>query len=1626
MTVGANSNTRVAAVLRVTDTHVEMDLGTTSYRHSVGGLTVEATSLVAELAELRIRHAATSSMINAVGIALGESFLDGQAGVALADALADAAARGHDLQLSVETASARLASLPWESIIVPVGGAREVPREPLGLLPNVFVCRGAGAAPSSRPPVVQEPPTRFRIVVAIASPENGRGSLLNYEVELDHVLSALAPAIDSGAIDVDILNWGTADAIRAALTARPTDILHISSHGIPGYLCLETATGDDDLIDADGVMSRLLPQGRAMPFLVLSACHTGRAASRDAADGSEASTALAATLLAHGAPGAVAMTDEVSDQFATVLAHQFYRGIAADPSADPVTTFCRARRDLAQQFAADPARARLAAEWVIPTVFAPYDIHRPRRTLSGTEAATTKLDGAVAPLAFVGRREELRGLVRIATSPSPWVVLSGLSGIGKSALARELVRLLGADAGHPVWVADRHTPGRILDSVWNQLCRGRHRESFLAWARGDDPTDGWRKRLRHVQSKVLSRQRITLVLDGIDANLEDAGTGFQLDAETSEFLEQWMTCGSNAGLIITSRKAFAQASESSVRARQRFLGPLSGAETAKLILALPSVTDVIARNPRNRASIDWVGGHPGALRRIDELLTKSDVAVDEAVDQALRRVGVDSELDRIAAQWTPNDPVGRMVRGLTVYRMPVDTIGVNWQLAEQAPEAVDDVLNPDRPDDYAVTVTQASSGRLARRTPLEMNRERAMRIAMTWGLVYHGFDPDAHGQTYSVPNAVKAFLEDSSGRDMRRAHLRAANYWRWREDRLVDSGDFEFTDTTCVDEVHYHLMAGAGTDAAAKITDELVLSLFSIGTPAAAEKVILLTRDLIRRPETSDVERGSARLAVVSAYCMLGRLDDAVAEGRRAIVEVRGSGEPLLESICSLTVAFALQRAGEFAAAVALLEESLAHGGELDPVLRALGNALAGTLASESGDFDEARRLAEEALELVALGNASRRSESGLRRVQEIAGVVAYGPQSVQQSSGSGFASVLDLIGAEAEIIATIQLASVHLVRAEIAEARRAAQRAAKLAADFQTPMYVAAATHLLGSIELTSGNIELADATLRRARTQAATYGDRLNEARSSMVLGDLSQVRGDLGGAAVWYHRALGSAEAAGNDNLCAITCLMLGLLSLGDVGDVPVRDWIARAEGYGDSVDHPAVRAVKSYVTAIDLNLRGDTFEAARYLQAALDLLASTGGNPTFEGDILRFTALNALEGNDRAAFRSTLEALADIVDRTGNRSSRAMLLFLTALEMGDAAETPDDLARVKAQLDEARGMFESLQSHGMAAMVAEATLTMSEEFELTSSETTERAQHMQNLARVIGQGDSVVDAVTYEIVRALDEDRIADARALFDDLRSRRPRKVSAAWRIDILAGRVLYAEGDLSEAWDHFVHAHEEAVAAEHWGDAVETAGGLADLAAEAGQPDLAVDAGVRAFVVNSRRDNYTMTLRLVDGLAEMCARFAEDDESRSWSEGLVRATEECEVPFEKAVCYRKLGGDAVERPEREDEAAERWLRRALILNTGSLPQHLHERRFVRGILARLLLRQERYPEIVAIQAEGVQGDEEDDMGVLSGVRAMLPDDEFLEILRRTVDDATCERIMSETVTPWWERGNRPI
>ncbi len=101
---------------------------------------------------------------------------------------------------------------------------------------------------------------RLRILGLFSLPEGG-GSL-NLRRERSSLVRLVNGIVEAGkAVDVRVLQYGvTRERLRDVLQeAEGWDIIHISGHGKPGSLLLETAVGTPDPVTADGLADLLAP-----------------------------------------------------------------------------------------------------------------------------------------------------------------------------------------------------------------------------------------------------------------------------------------------------------------------------------------------------------------------------------------------------------------------------------------------------------------------------------------------------------------------------------------------------------------------------------------------------------------------------------------------------------------------------------------------------------------------------------------------------------------------------------------------------------------------------------------------------------------------------------------------------------------------------------------------------------------------------------------------------------------------------------------------------------------------------------------------------------------------------------------------------------------------------------------------------------------------------------------------------------------------------------------------------------------------------------------------------------------------------------------------------------------------
>lgn len=229
---------------------------------------------------------------------------------------------------------------------------------------------------------------------------------------------------------------------------------------------------------------------------------------------------------------------------------------------------------------------------------------------------------------FVGRRADQRSLPRLLTQGRRGgVVLQGIGGVGKTALAAELIRhTLERDPHVAVaTVTGVATIDAILRKVASairlMMADQRSGPAWQAAAIADDREVPWRERLEILREKALGGVSALLVLDNFEDNLSFK-EGRVKDESLQAFLVEWIRGTANGSLLVTSRYPFSLPDGADGRLHWHHVGPLSFAETMKLTWSLPPLDGLDARDLHRI----WqsVGGHPRALEYVAALLARGN------------------------------------------------------------------------------------------------------------------------------------------------------------------------------------------------------------------------------------------------------------------------------------------------------------------------------------------------------------------------------------------------------------------------------------------------------------------------------------------------------------------------------------------------------------------------------------------------------------------------------------------------------------------------------------------------------------------------------------------------------------------------------------------------------------------------------------------------------------------------------------------------------------------------------------------------------------------------------------------------------------------------------------------
>jgi len=460
------------------------------------------------------------------------------------------------------------------------------------------------------------------------------------------------------------------------------------------------------------------------------------------------------------------------------------------------------------------------------------------------------------------------------------------------------------------------------------------------------PKFEWPERLEFLTQHVLAQCPVVLLLDNFEDNLDDHRT---VPGELGEFLTAWLEQPGQSRLLFTCRYPFQLPDDAQDTLDPLHLGPLSLAETRKLLWRLKGL-DQLDSDEIQRA-YEQVGGHPRALEYLDALLRGGQARfkdVEKRLKAALRKNNIDdpkkwcaatqNNLDAALAEtvtlatddvllgdllaWLESDPLAQqLLLGAAVYRLPVDEIGLVWTVGEPLERQEDPELKArvdaavkiwnqaietgEEPDRTALGMpwdefVQADAAR--RQPPIAapdgFAAARATLEALSLLAPFQLTDDEP--LRYTVHRWTAGALARRFPEAQTEAHRRAARYWDWRFDTLPQSEEQDVEDFL---EARFHYHAAGEIESAVEVTE---FACSQLETWGAWSRVARLYRETLNWvPDRSPKAAMCFHQLGILAQNR-GDLDEALAQYRRslAIKEALGNRAGMAGSCCGIGAIF--------------------------------------------------------------------------------------------------------------------------------------------------------------------------------------------------------------------------------------------------------------------------------------------------------------------------------------------------------------------------------------------------------------------------------------------------------------------------------------------------------------------------------------------------------------------------------------------------------------------------------------------------------------------------------------------------------------------------------------------------
>ena len=491
------------------------------------------------------------------------------------------------------------------------------------------------------------PRGRLRILGLFSQPEGERA--LNLRRERYELVRRIAAT--GKAAEVRVLQYGvTREALREVLTdGDGWDIIHISGHGRPGELLLETAEGNADLLDGAHLADLLAPVQHRVRLVTVSACWSAAVAADeqrrvlglrvtnefppeaetgpDAAAGTASGT-LATSLVARLGCAVLAMRYPVEDEFAMALTGRLYELLidSGQPLPNALSKTLRELRTASAQAATALLKATPA---LFGSMAADLRLVPPARS-EPEDDGPMKMAGFPAPEPrFVGRTGVMAraSAALAARSDVQGVLLHGMPGGGKTACAIELAYSHEHAFEHLIWYKapdeGKATDGALTDFA---LTLNPYLDDFELGRGAPKLTE------------LMQHRRLLIVIDNAESLLSD--TGDWRDEQWRLVLDALTAHTGPGRVLLTSRRVPATG------LTRLSVDALSADEALLLMRELPGIQG-LARGPRlahrqlARRALEVAQGHPKLLDLAERQAANPErlAALLEVGDRAWRELG---------------------------------------------------------------------------------------------------------------------------------------------------------------------------------------------------------------------------------------------------------------------------------------------------------------------------------------------------------------------------------------------------------------------------------------------------------------------------------------------------------------------------------------------------------------------------------------------------------------------------------------------------------------------------------------------------------------------------------------------------------------------------------------------------------------------------------------------------------------------------------------------------------------------------------------------------------------------------------------------------------------------------